>query len=197
MILGLPAAAAGGLLSVAVVAFVLMNWFGATPNIFGLGDGPTQPIAFPHTVHAGVGEGQAGIRGGPPGDLYISLEVQQHDLFDRDGRNILYTLPLTFPEAALGGDIVIPTLEGDHKLKIPSGTQPGDVFLLKGKGVITIRGRQRGDQVVTVQVITPRDLTETQRQLLEELAKTFVSPSEESSEDKGIFSRIKDALGDN
>ena len=104
---------------------------------------------------------------------------------------------MTFPEAALGGDIVIPTLEGDHKLKIPSGTQPGDVFLLKGKGVITIRGRQRGDQVVTVQVITPRDLTETQRQLLEELAKTFVSPSEESSEDKGIFSRIKDALGDN
>jgi len=121
----------------------------------------------PHTVKvkvpAGVEDGQqmrladqgeAGINGGPYGDLYVVFKVKQSDIFDRDGAEIYYTLPLSFVQAALGDEINIPTVHGDVKLKIPAGTQTGAKFRLRGKGAPRLRGNTNGDQQVTVKIVT-------------------------------------------
>ncbi len=118
-------------------------------------------------------EGDAGVRSGPPGNLYLSLSVKQHEFFTRDGDNILYELPVSFAQAALGTEVEVPTLESNVKLKIPAGSQTGEVFQLKNKGVPHLHGRGRGDQLVKLLVVTPESLTERQRQLFEELAKTL------------------------
>ena len=119
------------------------------------------------------GEGNAGLYGGGPGDLYIDLSVKPHDLFRRDGLDILYDLPINFAQAAVGGEVQVPTLDGRTSLRIPSGTQHGSVFRLKGKGVPQLNGRGRGDQLVKAVVVTPRHLDEKQRRLFEELGKTL------------------------
>jgi len=119
------------------------------------------------------GEGDAGVRGGPSGNLYLSLSVKQHEFFRRDGDNILYELPVSFDQAALGAEVEVPTLESDVKLKFPAGSQTGEVFRLKNKGVPHLHGRGRGDQLVRLRVVTPESLTKRQRQLFEELAKTL------------------------
>lgn len=119
------------------------------------------------------GEGEAGVRGGSPGDLYLSLSVKQHEFFTRDGDDILYELPISFAQAALGAEVEAPTLEGNTKLKLPAGRQTGEVFRLKNKGIPHLHGRGRGDQLVRLLVITPDSLTKKQRQLFEELAKTL------------------------
>ena len=141
-----------------------------------------QQRTIPVKIPAGVdddsqirlrGEGHAGIRGGSSGDLYITLAVEQHKFFQRDGDDILYELPINFAQAALGAEIEVPTLEGKTKLKIPAGSQTGEVFRLKNKGFPHLNRRGRGDQLVTLHVVTPESLTTKQRKLFQELADTF------------------------
>ena len=122
------------------------------------------------------GEGDAGARDGHTGDLYITISVEKHELFTRDGDDILYELPINVAKAALGTEVEVPTLEDETKLKIPAGSQTGHVFRLKHKGVPHLNGRGRGDQFVTLRVITPDSLTAQQRRLFEELAKTLDLP---------------------
>ena len=119
------------------------------------------------------GEGEAGVRGGSPGDLYATISVQEHELFTRDGDNILFELPINFTQAALGTEVEVPTLHGKSKLDIPAGSQTGKVFRLKDKGITHLRRGGRGDQWVRLLVVTPDSLTKQQRQLFEELAKTL------------------------
>jgi molecular chaperone DnaJ len=117
------------------------------------------------------GEGDAGIYGGAPGDLYIDLSVRPHNLFHRDGVDILCELPINFAQATLGDEVEVPSLDGKASLRIPPGTQNGRVFRLKGKGVPQLNGRGKGDQLVKVVVVTPQHLDGKQRRLFEELAK--------------------------
>jgi molecular chaperone DnaJ len=119
------------------------------------------------------GEGNSGLYGGAPGDLYIDLSVRPHDLFRREGVDVLCDLPINFAQAAVGDEVEVPTLDGRTSLKIPPGTQHGKVFRLKGKGVPQLNSRGRGDQLVKVVVVTPRHLDGKQRRLFEELAKTL------------------------
>ncbi|MDP3880403.1 MAG: molecular chaperone DnaJ [Dehalococcoidales bacterium] len=123
-----------------------------------------------------TGEGNAGARGGPPGNLYLSLSVKPHELFTRAGNDILYELPINFAQAALGDEVDVPTLEGDVKLKILAGSQTGQVFRLKNKGVPHLYERGRGSQLVTIVISTPDSLTREQRQLFEKLGKTLGPP---------------------
>ncbi len=119
------------------------------------------------------GEGEAGDRGGPPGNLYVYLTVKPHELFTRDGDDVIYELPINFAQAALGAEIEVPTLDGSTKLKVPAGSQTGKEFKLKNKGISHLHSRGRGDQFVKLRVVTPESLTKKQHQLLEELAKTI------------------------
>ena len=121
------------------------------------------------------GEGQAGSRGSSPGNLYITLSVKQHEFFTRDGDNILYELPINFAQAALGTEVEVPTLDDKTKLKIPAGSQTGEVFRLKDKGVSHLHRGGRGHQFVTLYVATPDSLTKQQRQLFQELANSLSS----------------------
>jgi molecular chaperone DnaJ len=118
-----------------------------------------------------TGEGQAGVHGGPPGDLYVEVEVRQHPIFVRDGRDLHCEIPISFAVAALGGELEVPTLEGKVKLKIPPETQSGKLFRLRGKGVTPIRSNTPGDLLCRVSVETPVNLTKRQRELLEEFAE--------------------------
>ncbi len=121
------------------------------------------------------GKGEAGIRGGSLGDLYVALSVKQHEFFTRDGDNILYELPINFAQAALGAEVDVPTLDGETKLKVPAGSQTGAVFRLRAKGVPHLRRGGRGDQLVVLVVVTPDSLTKQQRQLFQELADSLGS----------------------
>lgn len=122
------------------------------------------------------GEGGAGDRGASPGDLYIGLNVQDHEFFKRRGDDIIYPLELNFAQAALGVEVDIPTLYGDVNLKVPSGSQSGEVFKLKGKGVAHVNRGGQGDQFVDLTVLTPTKLSRKQRQLFEELANELDEP---------------------
>lgn len=118
-----------------------------------------------------IGHGDAGVQGGQAGDLYVLIHIKNHDFFDREGDNLHCTMPIKFTLAALGGSIEVPTLEGKASLKIPEGTQTGTVFRLRGHGMPHLRYKgQRGDQLVRVEVMVPKDLTSEQRRLLEEFA---------------------------
>lgn len=120
-----------------------------------------------------TGEADAGNRGGSAGNLYISLSVEPHEFFIRDGDDILCELPINFAQAALGAEIKIPTLEGEEKLKIPAGTQTGKVFRFKNKGIAHLHGGGRGDQLVQLTIETPESLNKDQRRLFEELADSL------------------------
>lgn len=117
-----------------------------------------------------VGHGEAGLRGGPPGDLYVVLHVKPHPIFQRDGDDLLCEVPISFVQAALGADIQVPTLNGQTTLKIPAGTQSGTVFRLKGKGMPNVQGYGHGDLHVRVHVEVPTHLTAAQRAKLQEFA---------------------------
>ncbi|MBA7678467.1 Chaperone protein DnaJ [subsurface metagenome] len=119
------------------------------------------------------GEGEAGTRGGSPGNLYITLSVKEHKFFTRDNDDILYELPINFAQAALGTEVEVPTLDGKTKLKLPAGSQTGQVFRLKGQGVAHLHRGGHGDQLVTLLVVTPDSLTKKQRQLFQELADSL------------------------
>jgi molecular chaperone DnaJ len=139
------------------------------------------------------GEGGSGRNGGPPGDLYVVVDVQPHPLFTRHGDDIVCEIPISFAQAALGAELETPTLEGKHKLKVPAGTQSGTVFRLKGKGAPDVRGGGRGDELIHVIVETPRKLTPHQRELLEEFARS--SGEEVNPLSKGFFDKVKEMLG--
>src|SRR5579862_4442977 len=143
-----------------------------------------------------TGEGEAGPRGGLPGNLYVALTVKKHQFFERDGADILYTLPVNFAQAALGDEVEIPTVDGKVLLKIPPGTQSGKVFRLRDKGVPHLRGAGRGDQHVYVKVVTPTGLSQKERELLEQLREVSKKPQFEYHDKKeGFFDKVKEALG--
>ena len=155
-------------------------------------------VKFPAGIDDGSqmrlsGEGEPGLFGGPRGNLYLAVTVNAHKHFQRDGDDLIYHLDLNIAQAALGDQIEIPTLGGSESLRIPSGTQSGEVFVLRGHGVTHLRSNGRGDLLIRAQVVTPKNLTPRQSELLEELADSL--GTELSADDKGILNRIKDALG--
>jgi molecular chaperone DnaJ len=118
-----------------------------------------------------VGEGEAGERGAPSGDLYIVIRIKPDEVLERRGPDVLYRLPVNYAQLALGDEVTIPTLDGVVKLRIPAGTQSGAVLRLKGKGIPKLRAHGRGDQLVKLVLRTPTKLTNEQRKLLAELSK--------------------------
>ena len=147
-----------------------------------------------------TGEGEAGPGGGPSGDLYVVVHVQDHAFFRRDGNDLYCEMPVSFTTLALGGDVHVPTLGGREAVTIPQGTQTGTTFRLKGHGMPDVGGRGVGDLHVSVRGLTPRKLTKEQKKLLEQLAATMPAESHEptpagADEDRGIFERVKDIFG--
>lgn len=140
-----------------------------------------------------VGEGEGGRGGGPRGDLYVVLAIKPHPLFSRDEENVLCEVPLSFPQAALGCALEVPTLDGKVQMKIPAGTQPGSNFRLKGKGIPHLRGQGRGDQIVRVRIEVPKELNDEQRAILEKLAAAF--GDEVHPEHKSFFDKVKELFG--
>lgn len=141
------------------------------------------------------GEGEAGSNGGPAGDLYVYISVNEDPIFKREGNNLFIDLPITFTEAALGAEIEVPTLEGVVKFNISEGTQTGTRFKLKNKGVPNLRGSGKGDLYFTVNVKVPTKLTEQQKKLLIEFSKESEENYKKGSEPKkGFFKKVKDAL---
>ncbi|MDA8405320.1 MAG: molecular chaperone DnaJ [Deltaproteobacteria bacterium] len=135
------------------------------------------------------GEGESGDAGAPPGDLYVYINVQPHEIFKREGDNVIVLTPISFPLAALGGQIEVKTLEGAEKIQIPKGTQAGQDFRLSGKGIPHLRGRGRGDLITVVYIQTPKELTQEQEDLLRRLAE--IEGSQVTAKKKGFFSRKK------
>ncbi len=140
-----------------------------------------------------AGEGEAGIGGGPPGDLYVQMEVREHPIFVRDGANLYCEVPIGFVDAALGGELEVPTLDGRVKLKIPAETQTGKMFRLRGKGVKPVRGGSVGDLLCRVMVETPVKLSDKQKQLLRDF-RASLSDGGEKHSPKGTswFKGVKD-----
>ena len=139
-------------------------------------------------------EGEAGLNGGPPGDLYVVVRVKDHHLFERQDANIYLPLSISVLQATLGANVKIPTLDGEEELTIPPGTQPGDVFTIKGKGVPFIQSSRRGDQIVTAMVEIPTALNEEQRRLFAELAESM-GEKDIGGGGKGLFGKFKDVFG--
>ncbi len=139
------------------------------------------------------GEGQAGQRGARAGDLYIVVNVRDHEIFERRGDDIHCEIPINFVQAALGDEIEVPTVEDKVKFQIPEGTQPGDVLRLRNKGVPHLKKSGRGDQYIHIKVVIPRSLDQEQRELLEKFAE--ISGDEINPEGKSFFRRVKDAFG--
>jgi molecular chaperone DnaJ len=140
------------------------------------------------------GEGEAGYAGGPPGDLYVVIHVREHELFVRQDNDVVIEVPISFPQASLGTEVEVPTLEGKVKLRIPPGTQSGKVLRLKGKGIVDLHGYGRGDQLIKVLVETPRNLTARQRELLEEFAKLDGKAINHPNA-KGFVDKLKEMFG--
>ena len=143
-----------------------------------------------------TGEGEAGAQGGPAGDLYVVVNVREHPIFQRDGKHLFCEVPISFADAALGGELEVPTLDGRVKLKIPEGTQTGKQFRLRGKGVAPVRGGAAGDLLCRVAVETPVNLGKRQRELLDEFRKTLQSDSSHSPKASGWFEGVKRFFGD-
>jgi molecular chaperone DnaJ len=139
-----------------------------------------------------VGEGEAGDEGMPPGDLYVVTRVRKHPFFERDGNDLTCEISVSFTQAALGARIEIPTLEGNEILKVPAGTQPGEIVRLKGKGVQDVSGRRKGDLFVKIIVRTPDKLSSEQKALLAKLAE--VRGEDVDAVDKNVMHKLKNIL---
>jgi molecular chaperone DnaJ len=156
----------------------------------------TLSVNIPSGVEDGTrirlaGEGEAGVRGGPAGDLYIFLSIKPHEFFQRDGADIFCRVPIAMTAASLGGHIDVPTLDGGQtRVKIPEGTEAGKQFRLKGKGMPVLRSKVTGDMYIQVEVETPKNLTRRQRELLEEFERE--SHKETSPASMGFFSKMKE-----
>jgi molecular chaperone DnaJ len=149
-----------------------------------------------------MGEGESGTAGGPPGHLYVVVHVHEHAFFRRDGMNLFCEIPVNFTTVTLGGEIQVPTLDGNETVKVAEGTQTGTTLRLKNKGMPDVNGRGRGDLFATVQVQTPRKLTKEQRKLIEELAKALPKDKfeprargEDEQDERNLFDRVKDMFG--
>ena len=140
------------------------------------------------------GSGEGGIRGGPPGDLYVYLTIARHPMFKRDGMDTYVDVPISFPQAALGAQVVVPSLEGDLPLAVHGGTQTGTTYRMRGHGMPSVRGTQRGDHVVTVHVVVPSKLNKRQRELLEEYAREGPPDFGHAAEERSFFDKVKDAF---
>jgi molecular chaperone DnaJ len=156
----------------------------------------TLSVTIPIGVEDGTrirlaGEGEAGIRGGPPGDLYIFLSIKPHEFFQRDGADLFCRVPIAMTTATLGGQIEVPTIDGGRtRVKIPEGTESGKQFRLKAKGMPVLRSKQQGDLYIQVEVETPKNLSRKQRDLLkafEEASNPDTSPAS-----SGFFARVKE-----
>jgi molecular chaperone DnaJ len=147
------------------------------------------------------GEGEGGLAGGPPGNLYVVVHVQEHEFFRRDGLNLFCEIPVNFTTVALGGEIQVPTLDGAENVKVPEGTATGTTLRLRGKGMPDVNGRGKGDLFATVQVQTPRKLSKEQRQVLEQLARTLPTEKfeprkhQDEQDERNLFDRVKDMFG--
>lgn len=156
----------------------------------------TLEVKIPKGVDTGSrlrinGEGEAGVNGGPAGDLYVVIHVAEHEIFNRQRENLYSAAPISFAQAALGAEIKVKTLDGEENLKIPAGTQTGEVFRLKGKGMPSLSGRGNGDLFVAVTLITPTSLTKEQRKCLEQLAEV----EDLDFEDESFMDKIKNMFG--
>lgn len=159
----------------------------------------TLSVKIPAGVETGntirlSGEGELGSAGGPPGDLYIYLTVEEHPLFRREGQDIVLPVPLSFAQAALGAEIEVPTIKGPEKLKIPAGTQPGQIFRIRAKGFPNLRGSGSGDQVCRVTVEVPSKLTARQKELLKEF--DCLSADGCTPVTKSFWDSVKELFGD-
>ncbi len=156
----------------------------------------TLAVSIPPGVEDGTrirlaGEGEAGSRGGPTGDLYIFLSVKPHEFFQRDGADIFCRVPISMTTAALGGNVDVPTVEGNRvRMPVPSGTENGKQFRLKGKGMPVLRSKVQGDMYIQVEVETPKNLSRKQRELLEEFERE--SNKETNPASSGFFARVKE-----
>ncbi|MFM9951557.1 MAG: molecular chaperone DnaJ [Saprospiraceae bacterium] len=138
------------------------------------------------------GKGNAGVKGGPPGDLLISIEETKHEFLQRDGMNLIFDLYINFADAALGTSIEVPTIDGRVKIKIPAGTQSGKMFRLKDKGLPSVQSHGRGDEIVHVNVWTPKKLNDEEKRLLEKLREMPNLQPQPGKDDRGFFDRMKD-----
>lgn len=150
----------------------------------GIDDGQTMSLR---------GEGDPGAKGGPAGDLFVTINVKPHAIYKRQGNDVVCEMPITFVQAALGAELEVPTLDGKVKYSMPEGTQTGSIFRLKGKGIPYLRGNGRGDQYVKVEIDVPKKLNEKQKAALKEFAD--ISGDEVHEQRKGFFDKMKDALG--
>ena len=155
---------------------------------------PQKRGAYDRFGHAafeqGGGEGEAGLRGGPAGDLYVFLSVKPHKLFQRDGADLFARVPISMVAAALGTEISVPTLDGSEaKVKVPEGTQSGKQFRVKAKGMPVLRSKDRGDLFIQIMVETPQNLTKRQRELLREFEEGSSGATQPETE--GFFARMK------
>jgi len=147
------------------------------------------------------GEGEHGMAGGPPGDLYVVVDVHPHEFFERDGNDLHCVVPVNFTTLALGGEVVVPALlEGQESVSVPTGTQSGTTFRLRAKGMPDVSGRGRGDLLVTVQGTVPKKLTKEQRAAMEQLARLlpadkFEPKKQDGDDEKGLFEKVKDIFG--
>jgi molecular chaperone DnaJ len=159
----------------------------------------TLEVGVPAGVDSGTrlrmaGQGEPGVNGGPPGDLYIFLEVKEHPLFERRGADLYCTVPISFPQAALGATVKIPTLHGEEDLEIPEGTQSGQLFRKRAKGLPDPHGG-RGDLYVNVRVVVPSKLTREQKRALEQLGQTLKVDNKPAERSSSFFDKVKDIFG--
>ena len=174
------------------------------------GDGRTQKerkikVKIPPGIATGQrlrlsGEGEGGAGGGPPGDLYVVIYVQNHQFFQREGDDLFCEVPVSFPTATLGGEITVPTLEGTESIKIPEATQAGATFRLKGQGIKNVNGRGTGDLFIKLRIDVPKTITSEQRKYLEKFASSlpkdqFEPTPSSNQDDKGLFDRVKGIFG--
>jgi molecular chaperone DnaJ len=136
------------------------------------------------------GSGEAGMRGGPDGDLYVYLSVKRHERFRRDAMDVYVDVPISFAKAALGGEIQVPTLEGDTTMHVAAGTQSASTYRLRGKGMPSVRGGGRGDELVTLHVVVPTKLTKRERELLE----SFARENGDAVDERSFLDRVKEAF---
>jgi molecular chaperone DnaJ len=159
----------------------------------------TLEVGIPAGVDSGTrlrmaGQGEPGANGGPPGDLYIFLEVKEHAFFERRGSDLYCTIPISFAQAALGATIKVPTLQGEQDLDIPEGTQSGQIFRQKGKGLPNPHGG-RGDLYVNIRVVVPSKVSREQKRILEQLGETMKVENKPSERSSSFFDKVKDIFG--
>lgn len=157
----------------------------------------TLNVKLPSGIEDGMqirysGEGESGVNGGARGDLYIAVSIMPHPIFQRDGLDILCEVPIAFSVAALGDKIEVPTLDGKVEMNIPQGTQSATVFKLKDKGIVSMRGGKRGDQLVKVKVLVPKKLSARQKELLTEFNKIS---EQDHPEHKSFFDKVRELFG--